>query len=233
MFMVAGIYFLRDLLLFTFTEDPARHPVARLCCRSCSPVRRLLSAFLDALTVIAVMITVGAGFYRVFHRFASGKQYDAEHDAATTRGRTSCIAPIWTQFRAFLRGLMMHAAVGTALGGVTTQVGEPQNLLIAEAGGLGFRRVLPGAWRPCRCRCSLVGLLDLHRASRSCDGSATARSCRADVRASARGLRSRADRKRSTQRESPVLIVAGYRRGRCWWLALGLHSRRSASSACW
>ena len=36
------------------------------------------------------------------------------------------------QFRAFLRGLMMHAAVGTAIGGVTTQVGEPQNLLIAK-----------------------------------------------------------------------------------------------------
>ena len=27
---------------------------------------------------------------------------------------------------------MMHAAVGTALGGVTTLVGEPQNLLIAK-----------------------------------------------------------------------------------------------------
>ena len=35
-------------------------------------------------------------------------------------------------FRAFLRSLMMHGAVGTALGGVTTLVGEPQNLLIAQ-----------------------------------------------------------------------------------------------------
>jgi len=33
---------------------------------------------------------------------------------------------------------MMHAAVGTALGGVTTQVGEPQNLLIAEQAGWVF-----------------------------------------------------------------------------------------------
>ena len=31
------------------------------------------------------------------------------------------------QFRAFLRSLIMHGAVGTALGGVTTLVGEPQN----------------------------------------------------------------------------------------------------------
>jgi NhaB family Na+:H+ antiporter len=42
------------------------------------------------------------------------------------------------QFRAFLRGLMMHAAVGTAIGGVMTQVGEPQNLLIAEQAGWTF-----------------------------------------------------------------------------------------------
>jgi NhaB family Na+:H+ antiporter len=32
----------------------------------------------------------------------------------------------------------MHAAVGTALGGVTTLVGEPQNLLIATAAGWDF-----------------------------------------------------------------------------------------------
>ncbi|MDI7163411.1 SLC13 family permease, partial [Escherichia coli] len=36
------------------------------------------------------------------------------------------------QFRAFLRSLMMHAGVGTALGGVMTMVGEPQNLIIAK-----------------------------------------------------------------------------------------------------
>ena len=35
-------------------------------------------------------------------------------------------------FRAFLRSLLMHGAVGTALGGVCTTVGEPQNLLIAN-----------------------------------------------------------------------------------------------------
>ncbi len=32
----------------------------------------------------------------------------------------------------------MHGAVGTALGGVTTLVGEPQNLLIAEKAGWNF-----------------------------------------------------------------------------------------------
>jgi NhaB family Na+:H+ antiporter len=41
-------------------------------------------------------------------------------------------------FRAFLRSLLMHGAVGTALGGVCTLVGEPQNLLISTVAGWDF-----------------------------------------------------------------------------------------------
>jgi NhaB family Na+:H+ antiporter len=41
-------------------------------------------------------------------------------------------------FRAFLRDLLMHAAVGTALGGACTLVGEPQNLLIGTIMGWDF-----------------------------------------------------------------------------------------------
>jgi NhaB family Na+:H+ antiporter len=33
------------------------------------------------------------------------------------------------KFKGFLRDLVMHGAVGTALGGVCTIVGEPQNLI--------------------------------------------------------------------------------------------------------
>ncbi|XNM67455.1 hypothetical protein ACLK2E_06575 [Escherichia coli] len=36
------------------------------------------------------------------------------------------------QFRGFLRSLMTHAGVGTALGGVMTMVGEPQTLLLPK-----------------------------------------------------------------------------------------------------
>ena len=42
------------------------------------------------------------------------------------------------EFKAFLRDLVMHGAVGTALGGVCTLVGEPQNLLIATIAGWEF-----------------------------------------------------------------------------------------------
>ena len=51
------------------------------------------------------------------------------------------------QFRSFLRSLIMHGAVGTALGGVTTLVGEPQNLLIAEKAGWNFIEFFL-RWRP-------------------------------------------------------------------------------------
>jgi NhaB family Na+:H+ antiporter len=137
-FMVAGIYFLRELLLFTFTKIllgiNSRLAMALAVCLTSA----VLSAFLDALTVIAVLITIGAGFYQVFHRFASGKHYDAEHDVGRDEAVQELHRSDLDAFRAFLRGLMMHASVGTALGGVMTQVGEPQNLLIAKHAGWTF-----------------------------------------------------------------------------------------------
>jgi NhaB family Na+:H+ antiporter len=132
MFMVAGIYFLKDLLLFAFSKlllgVRSQTGLALMFCATAA----VLSAFLDALTVVAVVITVGIGFYNVYHRVASGKHHDAEHDiSADTHVRDQHRSDL-DDFRAFLRGLLMHAAVGTALGGVTTQVGEPQNVLIAS-----------------------------------------------------------------------------------------------------
>jgi Na+:H+ antiporter, NhaB family len=137
-FMVAGIYFLRELLLFTFTKILLGiHSQLALALAICL-TSALLSAFLDALTVIAVLITIGAGFYQVFHRFASGKHYDAEHDVGHDEAVQELHRSDLDAFRAFLRGLIMHASVGTALGGVMTQVGEPQNLLIAKHAGWTF-----------------------------------------------------------------------------------------------
>ena len=137
-FLVAGIFFLKELLLYTFTGIllNVRSPVllSLLVCATAA----VLSAFLDALTVLAVMITAGLGFYHVFHRFASGKTHDAEHTADGDDEVHELHRSDLDAFRAFLRGLMMHAAVGTALGGVTTQVGEPQNLLIAKQAGWEF-----------------------------------------------------------------------------------------------
>jgi NhaB family Na+:H+ antiporter len=132
MFMVAGIYFLREMLLFTFTKILLGVRSKVLLSLMFSFTAAFLSAFLDALTVMAVIITVAVGFYGVYHKVASGKRYDQSHDHGTDDEVHELQREDLAQFRAFLRSLMMHGAIGTALGGVTTLVGEPQNLLIAE-----------------------------------------------------------------------------------------------------
>ena len=130
-FMVAGIFFMKELLLFTFTKLLVKLRSKVLLSLMFCLVAAVLSAFLDALTVTAVVISVAVGFYGVYHRIASGGLHlDAEVPELHRQDLD--------QFRAFLRNLVMHAAVGTALGGVTTIVGEPQNILIADKMGWVF-----------------------------------------------------------------------------------------------
>ena len=138
-FMVAGIYFLKELLLYIFTKIFVRiHSKTLLSMMFCFAAA-VLSAFLDALTVTAVIITVAAGFYAVYHKVTSGKGFDDDHNHADDSGIGAETYEDLEGFRAFLRNLVMHAAVGTALGGVTTLVGEPQNLLIGGVAGWHFQ----------------------------------------------------------------------------------------------
>jgi NhaB family Na+:H+ antiporter len=140
MFMVAGIYFMKELLLFVFTRILLRVRSKIALSLMFSAVAALLSAFLDALTVTAVLISVGVGFYSVYHKVASGKQLNQEedHDHADDNTVQENNRADLEEFRAFLRSLLMHGAVGTALGGVCTLVGEPQNLLIATVAEWSF-----------------------------------------------------------------------------------------------
>ena len=138
MFMVAGIYFMKNLLLYVFTKllitVRSKTVLSLLFCS----VSAVLSAFLDALTVTAVLISVAVGFYAVYHKVASNRQAHPEHDHSSDDEVVEYHRSDLDQFRAFLRSLIMHGAVGTALGGVCTLVGEPQNLLIAEKAGWDF-----------------------------------------------------------------------------------------------
>ncbi len=136
MFMVAGIYFMKDLLLFTFTKIILGIRSKILISVLFSAAAAFLSAFLDALTVTAVIISVAVGFYTVYHKVASGKDFSSPHDHSTDDQIQTASKDELETFRGFLRNLLMHGAVGTALGGVCTTVGEPQNLLIA--GKLGW-----------------------------------------------------------------------------------------------
>ena len=137
-FMVAGIYFMKDFLRFTFTRILVRvqskYIISLLFCFAGA----FLSAFLDALTVTAVIIAVAYGFYDIYHRYVSGKDGGTSHDLVNDQLLKEKEKEDLKQFRGFLRNLMMHGAVGTALGGVCTLVGEPQNLLIGSEMGWHF-----------------------------------------------------------------------------------------------
>jgi len=140
MFMVAGIYFMKDLLLYLFTKILLNVRSKTTLSLLFSSVAAVLSAFLDALTVTAVLISVSVGFYSVYHKVASGKKmtHEVQHDHSTDSHIIEYHREDLVEFRAFLRGLIMHGAVGTALGGVCTLVGEPQNLLIASVADWDF-----------------------------------------------------------------------------------------------
>ena len=137
-FMVAGIYFMKGLLLLVFTKILLTVRSKLLLSLLFSVTAATLSAFLDALTVTAVLISVAVGFYSVYHKFASDNHHSPTHDHSNDSTVMEYHRSDLETFRAFLRSLVMHGAVGTALGGVCTLVGEPQNLLIAEKAGWNF-----------------------------------------------------------------------------------------------
>lgn len=137
-FMVAGIYFMKNMLLFVFTKILVNVRNKVVLSLIFSLMAAVLSAFLDALTVTAVVIAISVGFFSIYHKVASGKDFSNDHDHSNDHHIDKLNHDDLEQFRAFLRSLMMHAAVGTALGGVMTLVGEPQNILIAARAGWEF-----------------------------------------------------------------------------------------------
>tara|TARA_A100001388_G_C28772580_1_gene504899 strand:+ start:2927 stop:4291 length:1365 start_codon:yes stop_codon:yes gene_type:complete len=124
-FMVAGIYFMKDFLLFIFTKLLINVKNKKLLSLLFLISAAVLSAFLDALTVTAVLIAVAVGFFTLYQENKSSLETD-DLDTETE------------EFKRFLRNLLMHGAVGTALGGVSTIVGEPQNLLIGSVADWDF-----------------------------------------------------------------------------------------------
>ncbi len=135
MFMVAAIYFMKPLLMFIFSKVFTKVKSKLALSLLFVTLSAALSAFLDALTVTAVLISVGVGFYGVYHKIHSS-DLDLDKDGHLDRKQLS--GETLEQFRSFLRSLIMHGVVGTALGGVMTLVGEPQNLLIGDKMGWHF-----------------------------------------------------------------------------------------------
>ena len=150
-FMVAGIYFMKDFLQYTFTRILTRVrskiAISLMFCFAGA----FLSAFLDALTVTAVIIAVAYGFYNVYHRFASGKTINCDHDLCSDLSVKETQRQELLEFRAFLRNLMMHGAVGTALGGVCTWSANPRTCSSAKRWA-GTSCPSSSRWPRCPCR---------------------------------------------------------------------------------
>jgi Na+/H+ antiporter NhaB len=225
-FMVAGIHFMREFLMHFFTKLLLAVPNKTAISLVFLMATALFSAWLDALTVTAVLMNACFGFYAIYHRVAAEEsryQVPASLPGTPSKGslNSSSAEPIpespvrcynsvpespvrtynpvidtpqklktphkekeiqivhhqhfpndhqqqqhgshgkeeahtnneqfddnllseqhrqtLEEFRLFLRSLLMHAVVGTAIGGAFTIVGEPQNLLIGEKAGWNFQ----------------------------------------------------------------------------------------------
>ncbi|WP_406031385.1 sodium/proton antiporter NhaB [Succinivibrio sp.] len=135
MFMVAGIHFVRDFLLFFFTKLLVKvRSNVKLAFLFCF-MSGLLSAFVDALTVLAIIISTCVGLYQLYMSIITNNSAMAlVSDSNIPEEHKKSLE----EFRAFLRSLLMHSAVGTTIGGVCTIVGEPQNLIIGDTCGWKF-----------------------------------------------------------------------------------------------
>jgi NhaB family Na+:H+ antiporter len=136
-FMVAGVHFLRDML-FRGINHILLGVRSRLLLNFSTLVAvSILSAFLDALTILAVLVAVTTGFYEVYHRVVSTVGYHDDPDV-TDDYVDELHRKDLEDFRAMLRSLLMHGAIGTAIGGVCTLVGEPENIVIGSEAGWSF-----------------------------------------------------------------------------------------------
>ena len=114
-FMVAGIFFMKNLMLTIFTKlllnVKSKVWLSLLYCFTAA----FLSAFLDALTVTAVLIGVTVGFYRIYHLIISNKYFDdTAHDIHNDASIDSLKVEELDDFKGFLRQLIMHGAVAVS-----------------------------------------------------------------------------------------------------------------------
>lgn len=136
-FMVAGVHFLREML-FKFINKVLLGIKSRVLMNVATiTVVAILSAFLDALTILAVLIAIATTFYDVYEKVVSKVGYHDDPDPDDGHIDELHREDL-DNFRAFLRGLLMHGAIGTAIGGVCTLVGEPENIIIGGAAGWDF-----------------------------------------------------------------------------------------------
>jgi NhaB family Na+:H+ antiporter len=132
-FMVAGVYYVKDVFFIVFTKTFVSIRKKYVLSFMFFLISAIVSAFLDALTLMAVIIAACSNFYAIYHRHqvASRLFEGGEEKIRMTEQELE-------EFCGFLRNLVMHGAVGTVMGGAMTLVGEPQNMMIGTLAGWSF-----------------------------------------------------------------------------------------------
>ncbi|MDR0379235.1 MAG: sodium/proton antiporter [Candidatus Accumulibacter sp.] len=132
-FMVASVYYVKDIFFLIFTKTfifVRRKYVLSFLFFLISAV---VSAFLDALTLMAVIIAACSNFYAIYHRHqVASRMFDGDEEKIRMTEQEL------EEFCGFLRNIIMHGAVGTVMGGAMTLVGEPQNMMIGTMMGWSF-----------------------------------------------------------------------------------------------
>lgn len=137
LFMVAAVHFLADFLSYVFMKTLLNVGSKLLLSILFFIFGSVMSAFSDALTVVAALLTMIGAMFMIYHKVQSGKSYDDDHTDDDTLIREELHKDL-SKFRSFLINLLMYAAIGTVAGGIATKIGEPQNIPLAEAAGWDF-----------------------------------------------------------------------------------------------
>lgn len=102
MFMVAGIYFMKPLLMYIFSKVFIKVKSKIVLSLLFLTLSAVLSAFLDALTVTAVLISVAVGFHGIYHKIQSA---NTDYNESGILDRKELSGKTLEDFRAFLRSL--------------------------------------------------------------------------------------------------------------------------------
>jgi NhaB family Na+:H+ antiporter len=127
-FMVAAVHFLREML-FKFINKVLLGIRSRVVMNFATVVVvSVLSAFLDALTILAILIALTTTFYVVYERVITKVGREPGLPSDDSHIEESHLQDL-EDFRGYLRGL---------IGGVSTLVGEPENIVIGSHTGWDF-----------------------------------------------------------------------------------------------
>jgi NhaB family Na+:H+ antiporter len=125
-FMVASVYYVKDVFFLLFTKTFISIRRKYILSFLFFFISAIVSAFLDALTLMAVIISACSNFYAIYHRhLVSSRLFEGDQEKIRMTEREM------EEFCGFLRNIIMHGAIGTVMGGAMTLVGEPQNMMIA------------------------------------------------------------------------------------------------------